>query len=136
MRVRTVYIPSHSPSEILLFTHIVSHSSIQPSSPLAIFDFWSSFWLKWKKMLVDMTIREHWKPFWMMLDLASLLAISTFDLLSGWNWHKYDLIWLLGLLRDMKSHFGWCLIQPHFWQVSTFGQHFAWNGWEYDLISL
>ena len=61
-----------------------------PASLLLIFEFWSTFGLKWSKMWLDMTVREHLKPFWAMFDPASL---SCFFFQFWWTfWLKWSKI--------------------------------------------
>ena len=64
------------------------------ASLLAIFEFWSNFWLKWTNIWLDMTIsmiRGHLEPFGAMFDHASFLAI--FDFWSSFS-PKWTKIWL------------------------------------------
>ena len=48
------------------------------TSLLAIFQFWSTFWLKWAKISLDMTIGDYYESFRAKFEPTSLFAIHYF----------------------------------------------------------
>ena len=70
-----------------IWHHLMTFGAMfEPTSLLAIFQFWSTFWLIWTKIQVNMNIEVHLKSFRAMFELTSLLVFFQF-------WSTFWPIW-------------------------------------------
>ena len=85
----------------------------KPTSPLAFFQFWSTFWLNLIKIG---PLGPMWNHFGQCSSQLHFGQYSTFGKLFGWIGPKYHLIWTLW---PTWSHFEQCSNRLHFWQLFT-----------------
>ena len=106
----------------------------EPTSLLAIFQFWSTFWVKWTKMWIDMTIRNHLESFYVTFNLTFIFChFPSFvnilaEMEQNMDWYDYQEP-LRVILCNVQTDF-------HFLPFCKFRQLFGWNGPKYGLIWL